>query len=676
MAWKGGGKGGGSTFLQKALQGAVVSALGLAEFSDKGRGKGKGKHDAQENSKGAGKGAGKAAAAGGDPYQCRWSDCAAAQKRSATWGDRRACHCCLRPKGQALNPPLQSMAEWAFKEKLANAAKGDREKVLADAGAEKGGKAGGKGKAKAAEPPSKNAEELRQDRLAALKAAQVGAPPPEKAVQAKAEAGEKSPMQALAALFVGKEKDGAERKTAAISAEIRGEAEKLTEKAKAVVASVEAETYPLQREFKTPKETLNILLESSEPFAAEDEYAVAEKALAASKLALTTLKDAGMSEDDAVLVGLQAKVVKQEASLAKLQKKVPSSGRRRQALSAAKEAFKDKMKAQDDNAKACESKAMERTLKRRELIDEIESTLDRLRLEENQAVIDLDVQHTKRGQERRAFGEAVIALIDEKLEEEDHVPDVIFQDAVESPEAATETERALDAALNESKTHQAAASAAASQMMEEITRLQLQLAAQQEVDEAAAAESAKNQADAEAVAKAAAEHASAQMQARLAAVEAEAAAAAATRAREETIARQFEAVSVHADPDTLDVIDVESLKENNQLLLKAAGNLFFILNRWRQLGAAVCFSFDDLVKHTLAGKEAPRLMKTLLGLQWKLWFEPDPDHDTVIPRQAALCLLATLERAKNDFEVSEESKKTAQESFTVIAESSKKRRIG
>ena len=34
------------------------------------------------------------------------------------------------------------------------------------------------------------------------------------------------------------------------------------------------------------------------------------------------------------------------------------------------------------------------------------------------------------------------------------------------------------------------------------------------------------------------------------------------------------------------MIGVESLKENNQELLKAAGNLFFILNRWRQLGAA------------------------------------------------------------------------------------------
>ena len=73
------------------------------------------------------------------------------------------------------------------------------------------------------------------------------------------------------------DKKGGERKTAAISAELAGEAVKLAEQAKAVIVSVTAETYPLQREFKTPKETLNILLESSEPFAAEDEYAVAEK---------------------------------------------------------------------------------------------------------------------------------------------------------------------------------------------------------------------------------------------------------------------------------------------------------------------------------------------------------------------------------------------------------------
>jgi hypothetical protein len=395
---------------------------------------------------------------------------------------------------------------------------------------------------------------------------------------------------------------------------------------------------------------------------------------------------------------LKAKIEKQEASLAKLEKKIPSSGRRLQALLAAKEAFKDKLKAQDDNARSCELNALERARKRRELMDEMESSLDRLRLEENQAVADLDVQHTKRAQERQAFGEAVINLIDKKLQEEETVPDVDFLDAEEAPEGTTDTERALNAALNESKAHQEAASAAATYMQDQITRLQMELAVQQEKDKEAAAEAVKGQAEAKALAKAAADHATSQMQSKLAAVEAEvaaasaaaasqmqvklaaveaeAAAASAARTREEKFALQFETISVHADPDALEVIDVESLKENNQELLKAAGNLFFILNRWRQLGAAVSFSFEDLTQHTLAGQEVARLMKTLLGTQWKLWFEPDPSLDTVVPRQAALSLLHTLERAKNEYESSEETKKTAQDSFTVIAETSKKRRIG
>ena len=117
---------------------------------------------------------------------------------------------------------------------------------------------------------AKVAEELRQDRLAAFKAAQKNESPPALAAPAKPEAAKLTPTQILAALFVDKEKDGVERKTAAISADLAGEAAKLTEHAKAVIVSVTSETYPLQREFKTPKETLSILLESSEPFAPED----------------------------------------------------------------------------------------------------------------------------------------------------------------------------------------------------------------------------------------------------------------------------------------------------------------------------------------------------------------------------------------------------------------------
>jgi hypothetical protein len=139
-------------------------------------------------------------------------------------------------------------------------------------------------------------------------------------------------------------------------------------------------------------------------------------------------------------------------------------------------------------------------------------------------------------------------------------------------------------------------------------------------------------------------------------------------------AAEFEMISFKADPDALQEIDVEHLKANNPDALVATGNLFFLLNRWRQMGAAISFSFEDLMMHSLAAGDAPQLMKGLLGEQWKLWFPPEVKKEAIIPRQAALVLLSTLERAKHQYEDAEAAKAKAQTDFEAISQRSGKRR--
>ena len=72
------------------------------------------------------------------------------------------------------------------------------------------------------------------------------------------------------------------------------------------------------------------------------------------------------------------------------------------------------------------------------------------------------------------------------------------------------------------------------------------------------------------------------------------------------------------------------------------------------MGAAIPFTFQDLVKNTNAAADAPKMVR---------------------PRQAALTLLASLEKAKDKYVNAEKAKEAAKQSFERIADASKKRRI-
>ena len=181
MPWQTAGKkqaGGGPSFLQKALEGAVVSALGLADYSGGKAGP-------------SGKSAGKGTAAARKKQFCRWKGCKAADGHLPTWGEKAECYCC----GKHFNaqPPIQKIADWAYTAML-------KEEEKKSAAADKSGgadptrigaqgkkvKGNGKGFPSPATPATKpqqatQAEEeaLRQKRLQELKAAKTGNLPPQ-----------------------------------------------------------------------------------------------------------------------------------------------------------------------------------------------------------------------------------------------------------------------------------------------------------------------------------------------------------------------------------------------------------------------------------------------------------------------------------------------------------------
>ena len=145
MAWKGVGKG-GKTFLQQAIQGVVVDALGLGSY---GKAPGKGAKSAGKGKSAAGKAADqKDEATKKLARTCTWADCRAAKSRATTWGFGNCCFDCRRPL--STKPAVENMVDWAFQAALAESraaatqgAHGDQDKAK--------GKAQGKGQNKTAQ---------------------------------------------------------------------------------------------------------------------------------------------------------------------------------------------------------------------------------------------------------------------------------------------------------------------------------------------------------------------------------------------------------------------------------------------------------------------------------------------------------------------------------------------
>jgi hypothetical protein len=392
----------------------------------------------------------------------------------------------------------------------------------------------------------------------------------------------------------------------------------------------------------------------------------------------------GARADDPDLISLQNRKIRQEKVVAKLKAEAPSVTLRKLALLEAQDKFLKEAQTQREIAERGKLKALNRAEERLKNITTLEEYVVELRGEATDKFTEAKIAHDKRAAEKATLVAGVDALLCEKLrelrvvDEMDIQGDGDFEDTISEPDLDT----LAAAEMINSMKHQREAKETAAAMMEQIASLQAKLDEQikKETVEAERAELAKreqeelqaqNTAAAQKLAAATAAATAASADAQAAAATAAAAASAAVAAT----AQEFEEIAPDADFDALPEIDIEHLKKANPAALLATGDLFFVLSKWRNAGAAVPFTFQDLIEHTVAALESPKLVRELLADQWSHWFEEDVHGSKILPRQAVLALLATLDRARDQYDGSEENRVNATNGYKKLAEAAKKRKL-
>ena len=381
--------------------------------------------------KGDGKGSDKGKGKGGSTQcrQCLWDDCKAAEKHQATWGGVPNCHCCSRPHSKT--PPLERMVEWAYLAKLK-----DQQAKPQDKGKGKGGKGGknaagataqaGKGSAvaaPAATPPDQLAL-LRTQRQAELKTAKDKAQAP-------------TPLQLVAKTFNSTVVAGT--KTYEVDAELALETEQLGSLAAKVLVSLKAEAWPATNATPLAEKVVEELVGKLEPFARDQGRQQAEMGLTSTKASITALQTGHCPDDDEVMVLLQARKLRQETALEKLEKKTPSAARRRNALVTARQDFVDAQSERADVVARGTSNSIERACERAATLLQLEETVQRLKEAADSAVAELTLQRDVRESNWRGHAQAVVDLIDKKITELDTAD--IFLDADEEEPVLTSTEQ-------------------------------------------------------------------------------------------------------------------------------------------------------------------------------------------------------------------------------------------
>ena len=102
-----------------------------------------------------------------------------------------------------------------------------------------------------------------------------------------------------------------------------------------------------------------------------------------------------------------------------------------------------------------------------------------------------------------------------------------------------------------------------------------------------------------------------------------------------------------------------------------------LLEQWIALENPTPFTLSDLVTHSPLAQEAPTFMKTALGDKWGEWFAVNAPDNTIVPKQVAGLLLATLKRLSETWEQSQEQeaiRAQAAGSYAALVGHAKKRR--
>ena len=395
----------------------LLASLGeaMAKGGDKGKGNGKGALGG---------------ANGGAPKLklCMWDTCIAAKKKQATWGGGPNCYCCKKQLSQP--PPIERLVEWAYLEKFAaKKSKGDG-KGKTGAGSTKGKGKGPKADLAATEEQLK---ELRTVRLEGLKA---GVPPGGAAAAVTA-------VQEVAKVFD-------ENKTALpwgeplpaiplkLEAELVEQVGKLTSTANQVVSSLQGEHYPSKKPLLSAKDTLAKLVQGVASCASVQTREAAERALAATSVAVTALMANGTPPADADLLQLVKRQERQKKEVERLIDKAPTVNLRRLALVEARDTYQKGLQAESDFAEKGRLKALQRAHDRLALVQTLGEVVAKLHEEAESQCAELQKLHGARTDLKTVLGQEVLDLIDLKIDalEEQMVVDEDFADAVDAGDHA------------------------------------------------------------------------------------------------------------------------------------------------------------------------------------------------------------------------------------------------
>ena len=702
---KKGGKGGaGGTFLQKALEGAVVSALGLADFgSAGGKSAGWGKGTPAGGPKGGGKGGGKGGAGDVCTPCCAWDDCVAGAKQQATWGGGPNCFRCKRPFGQ--QPPLEKLAQWAWDKKFQSAA--DKEKGK-EAEAEVAGKATkGKGKGKGAGGKSKPEADVKSvAQLAALRTERLAALKTGVAIAVDAAPAQTSPIkEAMAAHLV--DPTAAPPSTVTLDKQLLEQLQVNEAKLKEVVASFLQEKHPPTQKLLSAEEVCAKLMKGVASSTSVESREAAEKLLKATEHAITALLGGGATAENPGLRTLLQQKETQIKEVTRLKEKAPSLKLRRLDLIRAQDTHQRTTQEGVDWADKGKAKAEERAKERTKLMDFLERTLIGLKMDGEEKVKVASEEHDARAAEKNAMATEVQELLvakiaevdaemvvdaeedgDEEFEDEEptatenNLEEVKLQlaraqqtngDALRKAQAATESALAENARAAREEQHSkevseieqqrdAAASESAhlkSQAQKLEDRLQkleeaLAKADQRELDAAKAAEEQKKHADA------------------AAAVGAPAPAAAAPPSPKAAKQAWFQKWAL-AHVGGIDIGALPQLKPSKPQLA-VLSNLHWAIQKWTEEGGMMPLDMATLSANTLAGDDAPNVLKTLLGPAMDLFKEDLQSPDTVIPRQVLMLAHTALDRLREKLTKDEAVKTAAKSGYEAMRLQTRERR--
>ena len=253
-----------------------------------------------------------------------------------------------------------------------------------------------------------------------------------------------TPVQEVAKVF---DEDDPTPLALKLETELVEQVSKLTSTANQVVSSLQGEYYPSKKPLVTAKDTLANLVQGVASCASVQTKEAAERALAATSIAVTALVANGTPPTDADLLQMIKRQERQKKEVERLIDKAPTVNLRRLALVEARDTYNKSLQAESDFAEKGRLKAVKRAHDRLALVQTMGDVVAKLHEEAESQCAELQKLHGARTDLKTELGKEVLDLIDLKIEalEEQMVVDEDFADAFDATSDPTASDPLTEA---------------------------------------------------------------------------------------------------------------------------------------------------------------------------------------------------------------------------------------